>query len=38
MAEEEEVRDAAPDMEEWRRMASSMIRENRAVFDELVDR
>lgn len=35
---EEKAQDAAPDMEEWRRMARSMIRENRAVFDELVNR
>ena len=38
MAEEAEVQDAAPDMEEWRRMARRTIRENRAVFDELVNR
>ena len=33
-----EVQDEEPDMEEWRRMARMVIRENSAVFDELVNR
>lgn len=33
-----EVQDEEPDMEEWSRMARRVIRENSAVFDELVNR